>query len=81
MFAPGSAGTREEVFMDAERSHYSRSGFRNVMVFLDKSEFERELPVFPILRKMANERDVLFITDEPGEAARFILEHSPPSAH
>ncbi len=81
VFAPGSAGTREEVFMDAERSHYSRSGFRNVMVFLGKSQYERDLPVFPILRKMANSKDLLFITDEPGEAARFIIEHSPRPDH
>lgn len=78
VFAPGSAGTREEIFIGAEQSHHSAAGFRNVMVFLGKREYEIYAPVFPILREFANAKDVLFITDSPAEATRFILEHALP---
>jgi len=78
VFAPGSAGTREEIFIGAEQSHHATPGFRNVMVFLGKQQYEVYAPIFSVLREFANAQDVLFITDSPSQAAGFILKRTSP---
>ena len=78
VFAPGSAGTREEIFIGAEQSHHSAPGVRNVMVFLGKQQYEVFAPIFSILREYANAKDALFITDSPADAAGFIVKSASP---
>ena len=78
VFAPGSAGTREEIFISAEQSHHSAPGMRNVMVFLGKQQYEVYAPIFSVLREFANAKDDLFITDSPAEAAGFIVKSASP---
>lgn len=78
VFAPGSAGTREEIFIGAEQSHHAAPGFRNVMVFLGKQQYEVYAPIFSVLREFANAKDVLFITDSPAQAAEFIVKRAAP---
>lgn len=74
IFSPGGAGTREEIFLTAEESHYPSPADLNLMVFLGKRQYEVSAPVYPLLRELADRKDVLFITDEPAAAARYILK-------
>ena len=78
VFAPGSAGTREEIFIAAEQSHHAAPGFRNVMVFLGQQQYEVYAPIVSVLREFANAKDRLFITDNPAEAAGFIVKNNSP---
>jgi predicted Rossmann-fold nucleotide-binding protein len=79
VFAPGSAGTRQEIFMDAAQNHYGTTGFYSPMVFLGKSQYIEDVPIYPLLQKVATQdyRDFLFITDTPSEIREFIEAHPP----
>lgn len=88
VFAPGSAGTRQEVFQDAAQNHYATFGRCSPMAFLGVEHFggtpgDREAPgppkLFPFLRSVANAnyRDLLFVSDDPAAILAFIREHGP----
>jgi predicted Rossmann-fold nucleotide-binding protein len=53
IFAPGSAGTIQEIFQDAAQNHYATTGYASPMVFLDEEYWSRTKPVFPILKELA----------------------------
>lgn len=53
VFAPGSAGTIQEIFQDAAQNHYTTTGFSSPMIFLDKDFWIHEKPVFPLLKSLS----------------------------
>jgi predicted Rossmann-fold nucleotide-binding protein len=80
VFAPGSAGTTQEIFMDAVQNHYGTFGSTSPMVFLGTERYSRETSIYPLLEKLAlagKYREMLTITDEPGDAIEFIRTHPP----
>jgi len=80
IFAPGSAGTVQEVFMDAAQNHYVTFGMVSPMVFLGTHYWTREKPVYPLLTALAAGRtyaSMLALCDDVDEALRFIVEHEP----
>ena len=80
IFAPGSAGTNQEIFMDAAQNHYGTYGYYSPMVFLGKSHYEQKTMLYPIIKKLAwNEKygTLLFISDSPEEISHFIENHPP----
>ena len=74
VIAPGSAGTLQEIFMDAEQNFYATSGYHSPMVFLGLRQWEMDTPVFSLVKQTANEicRGLLFITDFPAAVAEFL---------
>lgn len=67
VFAPGSAGTIQEVFMDAAQNHYETFGPASPMVFFDRTYWTETKPVFPLLRQLAADAphaDHLMATDD-----------------
>lgn len=81
--APGSAGTTQEIFMDATQNHYGTFNYYSPMVFLGRKRYEVETLIYPLLRQLAWGKpyyDLLHITDEPEEVLAFIKDH-PPVAH
>lgn len=80
VFAPGSAGTTQEIFQDAAQNHYGTFGFYSPMVFLDRQRYERDTHIFPLLQQLAQDQpyaDFLFLSDEPEEVVAFIEAHPP----
>jgi predicted Rossmann-fold nucleotide-binding protein len=57
IFAPGSAGTIQEIFMDACQNHYQVFGGASPMIFLDRTYWTETKPVYPVLRALAEDRD------------------------
>lgn len=55
IFAPGSAGTIQEIFQDATQNHYLNFGYASPMIFLNKEYWMYERPIFPLLLKMSDE--------------------------
>jgi predicted Rossmann-fold nucleotide-binding protein len=53
IYAPGSAGTIQEIFQDTTQNHYKTYGVVSPMVFLDKKYWTEVKPVYPLLRKLA----------------------------
>ncbi len=80
VFAPGSAGTIQEIFQDATQNHYGTSGLVSPMVFFQRAYWTEEKPVFPLLRDLAKGRPyggLLTVQDEPDAIVRFLEEHPP----
>ncbi len=53
IFAPGSAGTVQEIFQEAAQNHYGTFGNVSPMVFLNEKYWTEEKPVYPILQQLA----------------------------
>jgi predicted Rossmann-fold nucleotide-binding protein len=82
VFSPGSAGTLQEVFQDAQQNFYAQHpDFFSPMVFLDRDYWTRVLPVGPLLDALfatapagvrhTAER-LLLVTDDIAEAAEHL---------
>ena len=52
IYAPGSAGTMQEIFQDAVQNHYLSFGFSSPMVFMGKEYWTKEMPVYPMLQDL-----------------------------
>ena len=84
IYAPGSAGTIQEIFMDACQNHYGSLGTISPMVFLDSEYWTKTKPVFPLLKDLARGRqyaEMLFLTDDEDELIDFVLSHPPVPAN
>lgn len=80
VFAPGSAGTTQEIFQDAAQNHYATYGFYSPMVFLNRKRYEIDTLIYPLLRQLAWGRDYadfLHLTDDPEDVVTFIKTHPP----
>ena len=75
VFAPGGAGTMQEIFQDGAQNAYRVFG-RSPMVFLDTRHYCAETGLYPALQRQATRlgfADLLSVGDEPEE----ILERFP----
>lgn len=79
VFAPGSAGARQEIFMVAAQNHFGSSGYLYPMVLFGRDHYQTETHVFQLLQQVANDnyKDLLYSTDDPGDVVRFIRDHPP----
>ncbi len=80
VFAPGSAGTTQEIFMDATQNHYGTFNYYSPMVFLGKKRYEVETNIYPTLQQLAQDRTyhkLLHCANEPEEVLDFLQNHSP----
>lgn len=79
IFAPGSAGTIQEVFQDACQNHYVSFGVVSPMVFLDRAYWTERKAVFPLLRELAEGHEYgrwLSIVDEEDEAVEALRRYA-----
>lgn len=80
IYAPGSAGTTQEIFMDATQNHYGTYGYYSPMVFLGRKHYREETRIYPLLKQLARGREyseMLYISDDPREITDFIEKHGP----
>ena len=83
IYAPGSAGTIQEVFMDAAQNHYETFGPASPMVFLDRTYWTETKPVYPLVKTLAADtpyEDRLAATDDIETAVSFIKDHAATRA-
>ena len=69
VFAPGGAGTLQEIFQDAAQNAYNVFG-RSAMVFLDRRHYCTDTGLYPALQRQAERlgfADLLSVADEPAE--------------
>lgn len=77
VFAPGSAGTIQEVFQDATQNHYGTFAGPSPMIFLGEEYWRFRKPVFPLLESLAAGHEYsshLSITDSVAEVVGVIEE-------
>ncbi len=79
VFAPGSAATRQEIFLNAAQNHYAEFEWCSPMAFLGTEAYLLLTRVFPVVQETANEnyRDLLLLSDDPAEIVRFLKAHPP----
>ncbi|WP_040493079.1 LOG family protein [Ilumatobacter nonamiensis] len=80
VFAPGAAGTLQEVFQDATQNHYDVFGTISPMVFLNTEFWTEVLPAEPLLRTLAGERPYASLIgsgDSADEVMDFLRSHRP----
>ncbi|MBT8492461.1 MAG: hypothetical protein KJO07_05340 [Deltaproteobacteria bacterium] len=80
VYSPGSAGTIQEVFMDAAQNHYGTFHEVSPMVFFGRQYWTEEKPVYPLLQGLAADRQygqLLTICDDPATVVEFIVSHPP----
>ena len=52
IFAPGSAGTMQEIFQDMAQNHYETFEYASPMIFLDTQYWSFDRPVYPMIELM-----------------------------
>ncbi|MFC4016721.1 LOG family protein [Micromonospora sp. GCM10011542] len=78
VFAPGRAGTVQEVFQAATKTYYGTDGASGAYVFLDRAYWTRELPVEALLRPLlaaspfGDLSGSIHLTDDVREAVRVL---------
>ena len=80
VYAPGSAGTIQEIFMDAAQNHYGTFVKVSPMVFLDEHYWTQTKPVYPLLKSLAAGKqyaDLLAISDDIDDIVDFFENHPP----
>lgn len=80
VFAPGGAGTFQEIFQDATQNTYWSFNWRSPMVLLGKSFFTDKFPVYQLLAARAKAdgyEDMVAICDTADEAVEFLEERGP----
>jgi predicted Rossmann-fold nucleotide-binding protein len=83
VFAPGRAGTTQELFQDAAQNAYGIRG-RSPMVLLGRDAYGGHPSLFDVLRDQARRYGgfdhLVALTDDPAEALAFIRAHEPAEA-
>jgi len=80
IFAPGSAGTIQEIFQDATQNHYATTGVSSPMVFLNTEYWTKQKPIYPIVKELASNQpyhDLIAIFDDPESVVSFIENNAP----
>ena len=80
VYAPGSAGTIQEIFQDACQNHYASVKHISSMIFLNRQYWMEEKPVYPLLKNLARGRgyeQMIGIFDDAQSIADFIQAHPP----
>ena len=71
IYAPGSAGTMQEIFQDAVQNHYLSFGFSSPMIFLGKHFWTNEMPAYTLLKGLMDagkyQNLLLTLTDDANE--------------
>jgi predicted Rossmann-fold nucleotide-binding protein len=78
VFAPGSAGTIQEIFQDAAQNHYASFGPASPMVLLGIDYWTSHRPVWPLLESLADGygyRNLITLTDDEDEAIETIRNY------
>ena len=83
VFAPGSAGTIQEIFQDAAQNHYGTAGGRiSPMALLGVEYWTERFPIMAVLERLSAGRpyaERIAISDDPDELVDFIAATEPLS--
>ena len=80
VFAPGSAGTTQEIFQDAAQNHYANQGVYSPMILFGENHWTNVRPVWPLISSVAKGKEygeLLALTDSEEEIVRRIKLFDP----
>ena len=77
VYAPGSAGTMQEIFQEAVQNHYLSFGYASPMIFMNKQYWTEEMPVYRLMEHLIEKgkyKNLLTtLTDSTEEIVKTIL--------
>jgi predicted Rossmann-fold nucleotide-binding protein len=83
VFAPGRAGTVQELFQDAAQNAYGIRG-RSPMVLFGSDYYDSDPSIYSLLRGLAGRfgdyEELVTLTDDPAEVLAFLEAHQPADA-
>ncbi len=78
IYAPGSAGTMQEIFQEAVQNHYLSFGYASPMIFMNSQYWTEEMPVYPLMQHLIKKekyRNLLItLSDSADEIVNTIME-------
>ncbi|WP_136468595.1 LOG family protein [Flagellimonas onchidii] len=86
IFAPGSAGTTQEIFQDAAQNHYApynKHDFKKYvspMILFGEKRWTEERPVWDLIKKASEGRpygELLHLSEDENEIIDIILKYNP----
>lgn len=86
IFAPGSAGTTQEIFQDAAQNHYAAYNthktkkFVSPMILFGVDKWTKERPLWNFIQKAAKDRpygELLHLTEDTDDIIKRITEYNP----
>jgi hypothetical protein len=81
VFAPGSAGTQQEIFQDLTQNHYATYGMRSPMVLFGAQRYQAEhrLLLDMAARSKPDEQyaDLIGLLDDEDQVVDFLEQHPP----
>jgi len=80
LFAPGSAGTTQEIFMDAAQNHYKTFDYISPMIFMGKKRYTEETQLFETLKQLSKDKaygELVHLVDSAEEALDAFLANPP----
>jgi len=80
LFAPGSAGTTQEIFMDAAQNHYKTFDYISPMIFLGKDRYTKDSRIYDTIMELSKDKlyqQLIHLVDEIDEAVE-AFKKSPP---
>jgi predicted Rossmann-fold nucleotide-binding protein len=84
VFAPGAAGTIQEIFQDAAQNHYGVFADVSPMVLFGSRYWKEEKPVWPLLTSLARGKQyesMIAVEDQIERVVSFIEAHPPLAYH
>ena len=80
VYAPGSAGTTQEIFQEAAQNHYGTFGYYSPMIFLGVKRYVEDTTLYSVLHQLAKGKTykkLLYLTDDADEVVEFIINNPP----
>ena len=80
IFAPGSAGTTQEIFMDATQNHYVTFDVISPMIFLGEKRYKEDTMLFDCISQLAEGKkyaEQLMCTDDVDAVVNAITTYQP----
>ena len=78
IYAPGSAGTVQEIFQEAVQNHYLSYGISSPMVFLGSRFWTKIMPFYPLLKRLMRKGKFknlrLTVTDDTVQVIKVLKE-------
>jgi predicted Rossmann-fold nucleotide-binding protein len=84
VYAPGGAGTEQEIFTDTAQNSLTLYKVRSPMIFFGRQFFDHEHPELATAARRQAEAfgwpELVAVCDEPDQVVAFIGEHDPDAA-
>ncbi len=80
IYAPGSAGTIQEIFADATQNHYVTFDYVSPMILFGKKFWSEDSQIYQVLESLSKGHkyhEMLTISDDVDEISAFIKAHPP----